>query len=210
MQKSLRQSLGARIGVAAVGVGLLAAAGTGTAFAADEQSIDVSVQIEPSEAIGALALTVAGNATALTEGDATATDRIFTGTLPTVTVTDTRPVGTITDPAVEWYVVGAISDFEGDADQPSILSADAFGWVPAVITASEDVAPGPSVEPGDGGFETGSEELLYNTYTPEDPNGPGAWSANAALTLQTPLDVAPGSYAATITLSLFEDDGTGE
>ena len=32
----------------------------------------------------------------------------------------------------------------------------------------------------------------------------GSWSAGADLFLRTPTDVAPGSYSATLTLSLFE------
>jgi hypothetical protein len=32
----------------------------------------------------------------------------------------------------------------------------------------------------------------------------GTWSANADLFLRTPVTVAPGSYSATLTLSLFE------
>lgn len=205
MQKSTRSGLRARIGVAALGVGILSVVGSGVAFA--DESIDVSVEIEPNAAPGSLSLTVASNATALEEGDPTATDRLFTGTLPTVTVTDTRPAGTITDPAVEWYVMGTISDFAGDADQPDIISADAFGWEPVNLSDDETVAGGMPVEPGSGGFE--AEELLYEQYSPEEPSGPGAWSANAKLTLQTPVNVAPGSYGATLTLTLLEDDGTG-
>ena len=33
----------------------------------------------------------------------------------------------------------------------------------------------------------------------------GTWDANADLVLKTPVDVAPGSYSATLTLTLWED-----
>ena len=203
MQKSTRSGLRARIGVAALGVGILSVVGSGVAFA--DETIDVSVEIEPNAVPGSLSLTVAADATTLEEGDPTATDRLFTGALPTVTVTDTRPAGAITDPAVEWYVMGTVTDFAGDADQPDIVSTEAFGWEPVRLTDDDSVQPGMPVQPGDGGF--GAEELLYEQQTPDAPSAPGSWSANAKLTLQTPLDVEPGSYGATLTLSLFEDNG---
>src|SRR5699024_9320665 len=34
----------------------------------------------------------------------------------------------------------------------------------------------------------------------------GEWTATADLTLKTPLDVEPGSYSSTLTLSLFEEE----
>lgn len=202
MMKSIRSGLGARVGVAALGVGILTVVGSGVASA--DETIDVSVTIAPDASAGALALTVAGNATALTEGEPTETDRIFTGTLPTVTVTDTRPAGTITDPTVEWYVLGSITDFIGTAGQPNIVSADSFGWEPALLAGDDEVVDaGIPVEPGEG-FRSDAPELLYYTDTPDGESGPGVWTANAELTLQTPSSVAPGSYAATMTLSLFE------
>ncbi|MWC00075.1 hypothetical protein [Agromyces seonyuensis] len=205
MQKHISPRLAARVGIAALGVGILAAVGTGAAVA--DENIDVSVEIEPGTDPGALSLTVANNSVALAEAAPTVTDRVFTGTLPTVTVTDTRPAGTITDPAVEWYVMGSITDFSGDAGQPVIRSSDSFGWAPSVLSGAAGVGAGEVVEPGEGGFEADSHELLYETYTPGAPSQPGVWTANAELTLEAPLDVEPGRYGATLTLSLFEDDG---
>ena len=80
----------------ALGAALLVSAGS-AAMAADEESdtagVDVNVEIEPLAGPGALALTVAGDETSLTEAaseDGSALERTFTGALPTVTVTDTR------------------------------------------------------------------------------------------------------------------------
>lgn len=204
MTKSIRSGLGARIGIAALGVGILTAVGSGAATAAVEDTIDVSVQIEPNAEPGALALTVAGDAAPLTEGEPIGTDRVFTGTLPTVTVTDTRLPETV-DPAAFWYVVGSITDFAGDAGQPDIVSADTFGWQPALVdggTGDGEVAPGDDVAPGEG-FGAEDFELLSNVYNSADA-APGSYSANAGLILRTPGTVAPGSYSATLTLSLFE------
>jgi hypothetical protein len=192
-----RRAISSRLGIAALGVGILSVVGAGAAFGATEDTIEVSVQIAPDAEPGALALTVAGDSAALTEGDAEGTERVFTGTLPTVTVTDTR---LREDNPADWYVVGSISDFAGDADQPDISSADSFGWAPAIVSGNEGeqiVAEGDPVEPGTGFAD---EELLFSN----DPDVAGSFSASAGLELRTPNTVAPGSYAATMTLSLFE------
>ncbi len=201
MSFTSRRGLSARIGVAALGVGILAAAGSGSAFAADEDTVDVQVEIAPAAEPGVLALTVAGEATALTEGEPSGTDRTFTGTLPTVTVTDTRLAENV-DPEAYWYVMGAISDFTGTAGQPAISSADSFGWYPTIVAGDSSlVAPGDDVDPGIGGFV--DAELLANADTSAAAAG-GSYSASAGLLLQTPATVAPGSYSATITLTLLE------
>ncbi|MDZ5143661.1 hypothetical protein [Microbacterium testaceum] len=201
MSPTSRRGLSARIGVAALGVGILAAAGSGSAFAADEDTVDVQVEIAPAAEPGLLALTVAGEATALTEGEPSGTDRTFTGTLPTVTVTDTRLAENV-DPEAYWYVMGAISDFTGTAGQPAISSADSFGWYPTIVAGDSSlVAPGDDVDPGIGGFV--DAELLANADTSAAAAG-GSYSASAGLLLQTPATVAPGSYSATITLTLLE------
>lgn len=205
MMKSHRRSLVARIGVAAVGVGILTAVGAGAAVADEE--IDVRVEIDPDAEQGVLAMSVAGNAAELTEQEPAGTDRVFTGTLPTVTVTDTRQPEEIT-PGTYWYVLGSITNFTGDAGQPDIVSGDTFGWVPDILVGDEGlVAPGDPVIPGDeedGGFGVGDQELLANIWDSAE-GAPGAYSANAALTLQTPGTVEPGLYSATMTLSLIED-----
>ena len=49
------------------------------------------------------------------------------------------------------------------------------------------------------------EEFLALSLDSGEAAAAGAWSANANLFLKTPVDVAPGSYAATLTLTLWED-----
>ena len=51
-----------------------------------------------------------------------------------------------------------------------------------------------------------AEELLALTLDSGDAHPVGEWQANAGLFLKTPVDVAPGSYSATITLTLWEDE----
>jgi hypothetical protein len=154
-----------RFGAAAVGVAILTCiGGASVASALDEpyggDDVDVSVQITELDEPGVLAMTVAADTTALAENGSTATERRFTGTLPTVTVTDTR-----------------------GADDPG------------------SVSEGDAVTPGEGFADAEMLAMAFDSATiaPE-----GSWSANAGLTLKTPATVAPGSYAATLTLSLFE------
>jgi hypothetical protein len=200
-----RHALGYRLAAAAAGAVTLSVVGaSGIALAADpygDTDVDVSVDIVELDEPGVLAMTVAGGSAALTESGSTATDRQFTGTLPTVTVTDTRDPADI--PAgVYWYVLGSISDFVGNAGQPNILSADSFGWAPNLIAGDPgSVSEGDVVEPGDGFTDT---EMLAMAFDSAAINTEGSWSANAGLTLRTPATVAPGQYSATLTLSLFE------
>ncbi len=51
------------------------------------------------------------------------------------------------------------------------------------------------------------QELLAMASSSQAINPTGSWSVNAGLFLRTPITVAPGSYTATLTLSLFEFTG---
>ncbi len=204
----------ARVSAGAAGAVLLVGV-AGAAFADVEygtDDVDVSVEISEAEEPGVLAMTVAGNATALTESGSTATVRQFTGALPTVTVTDTRVFPDRIDPAAFWYVLGTSSDFAGDAAQPD-LPAGHLGWAPALAAGTDpgEVAAGDQV---DTVMDTGpdavglvDQELLAMASSSADINPTGAWSVDADLFLKTPITVAPGSYNATLTLSLFEFTG---
>lgn len=208
------RGLSARIAVAAAGSLVLAGA-AGTAFAEEfgNEDVDVNVEIAPLEEPGALSLSVEGTSSMLSEvasGDAEI--RQFDGTLPVVTVTDTRAPEEVPEGAF-WYVLGQASEFVGDAGQDP-LAPGHLGWVPELVG-----------DDGDGVVEAGQEietilddgvanpavglvegEFLYLADTAaarEDETN--SWSATAGLTLKTPIDVAPGSYSSTLTLSLFEE-----
>ncbi len=76
-------------------------------------------------------MTVAGNATNLTETGVDPTVREFTGTLPTVTVTDTRIYPDRISPDAFWYVLGSSSDFAGmrpSRPSPRITSSGPRRW----------------------------------------------------------------------------------
>lgn len=198
--KTSRTAAGWRAGAAALGAAMLIAAGVGTAAAAEE-GIDISVDIDELDT-GALSMTVDPSATVqLVEEGSTGAERQFVGSLPDVTVTDTRDPASVPADAY-WYVIGSIADFAGDADQADIIAADSFGWSPRLVSGEgSDVAPGDDVEPGEG-FE--DFELFASTFSSADA-GPGSWVASADLALRTSATVEPGTYTSTLTLSLFED-----
>ncbi|MFF5289710.1 hypothetical protein [Paractinoplanes globisporus] len=177
----------------------------------DSADVDVTVDIAPIKVPGVLAMTVAGGAVALHENGSTLTVRQFTGTLPTVTVTDTRTADEI--PAgSSWAVLGSSSDFTGTSGQAPI-TADHLGWKPRLVDGGNSegqVSEGEEVvtsldEPTQPGNNVGltDQELLVSTYDSASVTG-DAYSVDADLFLRTPADVAAGSYKSKLTLSLFE------
>lgn len=195
----------------AVVVGTLLLTGLAGAASAEEvgnDDVDVKVEIAEIEGPGVLAMSVGGTSTTLTETGSTELVRQFTGTLPTVTVTDTRAAEDI--PAdVGWYVLGSSTDFVGDAGQAPI-GAEYLGWIPALINGGESglVTEGDpvdtAIEGGEDGVGLVDQELLALAIDSGAVASEGQWTANANLFLRTPATVAPGSYSSTLTLSLFE------
>ncbi|PRB42670.1 hypothetical protein CQ020_09305 [Arthrobacter sp. MYb23] len=173
-----------------------------------DQDVDVNVGITEIVDGGVLAMSVAGTATALTEDGSTPTVRQFKGTLPTVTVTDTRSPDEIPAGA-GWYVLGTSTDFAGGAGQPAI-GASHLGWAPKVIDggASGQVAEGDqvntSMDSGANAVGLVDQELLALALDSGAIASEGQWTANADLFMKTPATVAPGNYTAKLTLSLFE------
>jgi hypothetical protein len=202
-----KRGLLARTAVGAIGgMLLLGVAGAALADEVGDDQVDVNVDIEALPPVGALTMSVAQNSTTLTEVEsADPAIRQFDGTLPTVTVTDDReevPAG------VFWYVTGQSSSFT--ASGVPEIGADHLGWAPALLTEGDgEVAAGDVVDtvldtpPNNVGLV--GEELLALTLDSNDARPVGEWQANADLFLKTPVDVAPGSYSATLTLSLWED-----
>lgn len=201
--------------VCAVGIGTAMLVSIGGMAVAEEQhgegDVDVTVQINQLDEPGVLAMTVANTSTTLTENGSTALERQFTGQLPTVTVTDTRVPGEIAEGA-GWYVLGTASDFIGDAAQPAI-GAGHLGWAPHLIDGGDSglIAEGGVVdtvmdagEPDAAPYGLVDQELLAMAFGSEAVLAEAQWTANADLFLRTPATVAPGSYTAKLTLSLFE------
>lgn len=206
-----KRGLFARTAAGALG-GMLLLGGAGAAIAdeVDNSDVDVTVDIAALPPVGALTMTVADDSAVLTEVASGDEDiRQFNGTLPTVTVTDDReevPAG------LYWYVVGQTSDFTGPGT--STLPAGHLGWAPKLLTEGNgEVSEGgevgtvldPQTDPNNVGIGTG-EDLLALALDSGEAATVGEWKANADLFLKTPVDVAPGSYSATLTLTLWEDE----
>ncbi|GGO21106.1 hypothetical protein GCM10011576_39060 [Micromonospora parathelypteridis] len=176
----------------------------------DGTDVRVTVDIEEITEPGVLAMSIAGDSVALSEDGSTLLVRQFVGSLPTVTVTDTRTPEEVPDNAA-WAVLGSATDFVGGAGQAPI-SAGHLGWKPRLLDGGDTglVTEGEEVvtvldEPTQPGNNVGlvDQELLVSTFDSEAVTG-DAYSVDADLYLRTPADVAAGSYTSTLTLSLFE------
>jgi len=210
MRATNRKRLIAAAAAGAVLAGGLAAQSPALAEPGDSADVRITVDIEEITEPGVLALSIAGDSVALSEDGSTLLVRQFVGTLPTVTVTDTRTPEEVPEGAA-WAVVGSATDFVGADGQPPI-SAGHLGWKPRLLEGDENglVTEGEEVvtvldEPTQPGNNVGlvDQELLVSTFDSGAVAG-GAYSVNADLTLRTPADVAAGSYTSTLTLSLFE------
>ncbi|MBO0984126.1 hypothetical protein [Rathayibacter sp. SD072] len=163
--------------------------------------VDVGVAIDPPTDPGALAMTVAGDAAALSESGSTAAVRRFVGALPTVTVRDTRaPVAD----RPGWSVLGSATALTGTGGQPPI-GVEHLGWTPRLLEGDTAVA-GPVALTVLDGVSAGSRPGLVEAPLLSIADGarPGRWTADAELVLQTPTGVRAGRYTAVLTLSLFE------
>jgi hypothetical protein len=210
MSTSIRKRLivaGAAVAVLAGGMALPAPA---SAEPGDSEDVRVTVDIGEIREPGVLALTIAGNSVALSEDGSTLLIRQFVGTLPTVTVTDTRRPEEVPAGAA-WAVLGSATDFVGSAGQAPI-GAGHLGWRPNLIDGGDSglVTEGEEVvtvvdEPTQPGNNVGlvDQELLVSTFSSVDVTG-DSYTVNANLFLRTQASVAPGVYTSTLTLSLFE------
>ncbi|MEW9551955.1 hypothetical protein [Nonomuraea sp. NPDC050783] len=208
MNRTRRLLAAAVLGVTLAGAGV-GAAGPATADDDPDDGIDVSVTIEPGPP-GQVSMTVADNGgVALREDGSDAAARQFVGTLPTVTVTDTRRPEDV--PAGEfWAVVGQAGPFTATGGSGATIGPEYLGWKPRLLSGSgtgavEAGEPVSSVIPdGTGAPAVGlrGQELLVSTANSADETG--TWQVDAGLALRTPVDVAAGEYHSTLTLSLFD------
>lgn len=198
-----------RAGAIALGTLLLVSAGAASATADEEvvgdDNVDINVQVDDRYPSGVLAMTVAANETTLTEVDTgDPMVREFTGTLPTVTVTDTRSEV----PDVPWAVYATAGEFVSGSD---VITADHLGWTPELAgDYGASIEPGGDIEgviddEASEGLAYADGELLYANWDQADTYEQGSWSAIAGLQLKVDAaDVAAGSYTSVLTLSLFE------
>jgi hypothetical protein len=201
-----------RCAAAVLGAAMLVGAATAS-FAEEhhgDEGVEVVVEIDETSG-GVLALSVADTQATLAEDGSDHLIRQFTGSLPTVTVTDTRSAEEIPEGAF-WYVLGSSTDFVGDGGQNPI-SAGHLGWAPQLIDGGEEglVSEGDEVvtildEPTLPGNNVGlvDQELLAMAADSGAIAHEGQWTATADLFLRVPIGVEAGTYSAVITLSLFE------
>ncbi|WP_204292780.1 hypothetical protein [Micromonospora gifhornensis] len=210
MNTSSRRRLFAVGAAGALLAGSVAAGSPAFAAPGDSADVSVTVDIEEIKEPGVLAMSIAGDSVTLAEDGSTLLVRQFVGTLPTVTVTDTRTPDEVPAGAA-WAVLGSATDFVGGAGQAPI-GAGHLGWKPKLIDGGDSglVSEGEEVvtvvdEPTQPGNNVGlvDQELLVSTFDSGAVAG-GAYTVNADLFLRTPADVAAGAYTSTLTLSLFE------
>ncbi len=202
-----KSAIAARVAAGALGgMLLLGAAGAAIADEIGDEDVQVNVDIAALPPVGALTMSIAAGSTTLAEVPSDDPElREFTGVLPTVTVADDRED---VPSDVFWYVTGQSSAFTA-AGAPE-LGPEHLGWTPRRLTENDgEVAEGPEVgtvfdeAPNNVGLE--GEEFLALALDSGEARAVGEWAANADLFLKTPVDVQPGSYSATITLTLWED-----
>ncbi len=163
--------------------------------------IPIEATVPDGEEPGALALTVADYGDRVELGDAENRGSLlrFEGTLPTVTVTDSRTAAQAAGGG--WEVTGRSSDFSG-AD--ATLPATHLGWTPGVVAPRPGVAAGGTVSTVmQGGPGLPAPQLLAMA----DADGrSGSTELTARLRLEVPVDTTPDTYRAAMTVSLFPVD----
>ena len=127
-------------------------------------------------------------------------DRLaFGGTLPAVTVTDARSDATAAGGG--WSVSAQSSDFTAGS---GVITASHLGWTPSVATPKDGLVAGPEVAGAlDAGPGLASSAVLASA---SGTGRAGSAEVGADLELAVPVDTAAGSYAATLTVSLFPTD----
>ncbi|MFI6759167.1 Ig-like domain repeat protein [Micromonospora sp. NPDC050417] len=145
-------------------------------------------EITADVAPGAFSLAVAGGAVALTGGLVGGT---ATGALNKATVTDLRGTNS------GWNLTGQVENFTGPAG--ATIPANQLGWTPnatKVGQGSGSVAAGAAANPGAG---LGDARTLCSAA---QGGSAGVFECGAGLTLGIPDTAVPGSYSATLTLTL--------
>ena len=186
---------------AAVGTESLSAVfvpAAGASYAVSEATLSLVVSVGTAGAIpvgvtvpatGSLTVTVSSSAISLGV-PGTTPPLTATGTLNTVTVTDTR------NTAPGWSVSAQDTAFASPAGSTAIPGDD-LGWAPSGTVAG-GATLGPAVLPGASPGLADAAQLLASAA----PGlGVGTDTLSAALTLFIPATVAPGPYSSTLTIT---------
>ncbi len=110
-----------------------------------------------------------------------------TGAIDPISITDTRSGGP------QWSVSGQIGDFNGG------ISGKHLGWSPKVLTPGAGAIAGTDVASG----ISGGDGLTVPSILAAGPSGHDLGSAlvGADLDLRLPVETAPGTYSATLTIT---------
>jgi hypothetical protein len=174
---------------AAVTVTVSSTGGGTTTPGNGQETIDVNVV---QAASGSLTLTVDNTPVSMSTAKNIGTVLDSTGTLSPVTVTDSRVP---TRPG--WDISGSVSDFTSGSHT---IDGNGLGWTPKLTTANTagDVTAGGVVAPSNPGLKAAAP-LASAAAT----HGAGTTVLGADLDLRAPVDTAPGSYSATLTVTLL-------
>jgi type 1 glutamine amidotransferase len=168
---------------------------------APEDADGIPVDVAIVDAPGALSLTVGaygGSVTLQRDGDRDDRWR-FRGSLPTVTIDDTRNASQAAGGG--WAASGQSSDF---ASAAGALPAEHLGWQPRLLQERPGVVLGqrtPTVLDGGDGLSVPSP--LASATNAERR---GSAQVSADLFLEVPVGTTEGDYSARLTLSLFPLD----
>src|SRR5690606_19665153 len=166
---------------------------------ADRDGIPLKANV--TEASGALTLTVAAHGDAVELGDERRlADRLTCrGTLPTVTVTDSRSANQAAGGG--WAVSGQSSLFRSGTHE---VGAGHLGWKPLLVSDKAGVTPGgtvPSILSGGRGLAAPA-----TLASADNASRRGVAQLTADLLLEFPVDAPVGEYNANLSVSLFPTD----
>jgi len=165
----------------------------------DEPGAGIPVQatVEADGVPGVLVMTVAdyGSGVLLQE-QINAGDRLrFVGSLPAVTVTDSRA-----DTTCGWRVTGQASSLSASS---VVVSADHLGWTPTIV----EPRPGVTVGSQQQTVLSGGTGLLTPATLAEAVGaGTGSTALGAEIVLEVPVDQVAGTYRGEVGLTLFPID----
>lgn len=157
----------------------------------DSGAVDVEVEVpeQPTEPEpGALEWSIAADSVSLGQASTLDDGRFYAeGTLPTITVTDSRVGGPV------WELSGRATAFTSGS---ASFGAEYLGWSPQILSNPSGSYPGSSTS-GTGGLASSARLAIGLNGHNAQPT-----SFTALLDLVAPADTEPGAYSSTVTLTM--------
>jgi len=164
---------------------------TSSTLTAQNGAVTISVTVA---ATGTLTVSVAAN----TGVNLAVSGSTATGTLPTVTITDTR------NNFPGWSVMGQQGTFSTAGPPANSFSGNQLGWTPTAVNAPlpNGAILGPTVAPVTPGLGTTAGVLaLAHAGTGADPSGATNDQVAASMLLDIPSNATAGTYSGTLTIT---------